>query len=110
MRFSLFTTAVAAFAIAGSRAVKLTLDDPASIIPLEAVQTFQKPEAATVAATGVPVMSQRPESNDLPTKSTLPIPDEDKELDRAAVAQTVDSIRRGILALREVKAHSPEFE
>ena len=55
-------------------------------------------------------MSQRPESNDLPTKSTLPIPDEDKELDRAAVAQTVDSIRRGILALREVKAHSPEFE
>ena len=144
MKFSLFATAVAAFAIAGTKAVKLTqpiifegclcCEDCQS--PNNTLGNLALPNPAGTpgvpsptgvpglpSPTGVPGQPNQPAiPGVVPSPSGNPMApnatgekgpdskDETKELDPETLnaVHTVDSIRRGILALREAKAEAFE--
>ena len=92
MRFSLFSAAIAALAIAGSHAIQLT--DEVQYSMMSEIASFDDGKAATSA----------PEKKSEATVTH--VKDGDEEAVRKNAAATIDSIRRGVLALRETKAET----
>ena len=103
MRFSLYTAVVAAFAIAGSQAIRLEADECFDM--MSEVESFEEPKVVKEEA--AKPEAPKPDSTSPGTLEKTPAASKEQEdKERLNAAATVDSIRRGVLALRETKVEA----